>query len=86
MIFDRRRYGTDNYVYLLAEGQDAALAGPAALDPEPQHLAVERLAAAEVGALDRHVVVRERHRPEPIPGAGLPPGDDRGRRPAAGAC
>lgn len=29
MIFDRRRYGTDNYVYLLAEGTDAALVDPA---------------------------------------------------------
>lgn len=28
MIFDRRRYGTDNYVYLLAEGDDAALVDP----------------------------------------------------------
>ena len=29
MIFDRRRHGTDNYVYLLAEGGDAALVDPA---------------------------------------------------------
>ena len=28
MIFDRRRYGEDNYVYLLADGQDAALVDP----------------------------------------------------------
>jgi hydroxyacylglutathione hydrolase len=28
VIFDRRRYGADNYVYLLAEGQDAALVDP----------------------------------------------------------
>jgi hydroxyacylglutathione hydrolase len=28
VIFDRRRYGTDNYVYLLAEGADAALVDP----------------------------------------------------------
>ncbi len=28
MILDRRRYGTDNYVYLLAEGGDAALVDP----------------------------------------------------------
>jgi len=28
MIFDRRRYGRDNYVYLLAEGEDAALVDP----------------------------------------------------------
>lgn len=28
MIFDRRRYGKDNYVYLLAEGEDAALVDP----------------------------------------------------------
>lgn len=28
MIFDRRRYGKDNYVYLLAEGADAALVDP----------------------------------------------------------
>lgn len=29
MIFDRRRYGKDNYVYLLAEGSDSALVDPA---------------------------------------------------------
>ena len=28
MIFDRRRYGKDNYVYLVAEGGDAALVDP----------------------------------------------------------
>ena len=28
VILDRRRYGTDNYVYLLAEGDDAALVDP----------------------------------------------------------
>ena len=28
MILDRRRYGKDNYAYLLAEGQDAALVDP----------------------------------------------------------
>jgi hydroxyacylglutathione hydrolase len=28
VIFDRRRYGTDNYAYLLAEGADAALVDP----------------------------------------------------------
>lgn len=28
MIFDRRRYGQDNYVYLLAQGHDAALVDP----------------------------------------------------------
>ena len=28
MIFDRRRYGTDNYAYLLAAGDDAALVDP----------------------------------------------------------
>lgn len=28
MIFDRRRYGKDNYVYLLAEGDDAVLVDP----------------------------------------------------------
>ena len=32
MIFDRRRYGKDNYVYLLAEGDDAALVDPG--DPD----------------------------------------------------
>ena len=32
MIFDRRRFGKDNYLYLLAEGADAALVDPA--DPE----------------------------------------------------
>jgi hydroxyacylglutathione hydrolase len=28
VIFDRRRFGTDNYVYLVAEGSDAALVDP----------------------------------------------------------
>ncbi len=28
MILDRRRYGTDNYTYFLAEGEDAALVDP----------------------------------------------------------
>jgi hydroxyacylglutathione hydrolase len=28
VIFDRRRYGTDNYTYLVAEGGDAALVDP----------------------------------------------------------
>jgi hydroxyacylglutathione hydrolase len=28
VILDRRRYGTDNYAYLLAEGEDAALVDP----------------------------------------------------------
>jgi hydroxyacylglutathione hydrolase len=28
VIFERRRYGTDNYAYLLAEGEDAALVDP----------------------------------------------------------
>lgn len=41
MIFARRRYGRDNYVYLLAEGTDAALVDPgdagAALDLARQH-------------------------------------------------
>lgn len=32
MIFDRRRFGRDNYLYLLAEGKDAVLVDPA--DPE----------------------------------------------------
>ncbi len=32
MIFDRRRYGKDNYLYLLAEGPDAALVDPG--DPD----------------------------------------------------
>ncbi|BDG06821.1 hydroxyacylglutathione hydrolase C-terminal domain-containing protein [Anaeromyxobacter oryzae] len=32
MIFDRRRYGADNYTYLLAEGADAALVDPG--DPD----------------------------------------------------
>ena len=32
MIFDRRRYGRDNYVYLLSEGDDAALVDPG--DPD----------------------------------------------------
>lgn len=32
MIFDRRRYGRDNYLYLLAEGDDAALVDPG--DPD----------------------------------------------------
>jgi hydroxyacylglutathione hydrolase len=29
LIFDRRRHGRDNYLYLLAEGEDAALVDPA---------------------------------------------------------
>ena len=32
MTFDRRRYGVDNYVYLLAEGDDAVLVDPG--DPD----------------------------------------------------
>jgi len=32
VIFERRRFGRDNYLYLLAEGEDAALIDPA--DPE----------------------------------------------------
>ena len=32
MTFERRRYGNDNYLYLLAEGEDAALVDPG--DPE----------------------------------------------------
>ncbi len=28
MVFDRRRYGADNYVYLLADGDDGALVDP----------------------------------------------------------
>jgi hydroxyacylglutathione hydrolase len=32
VILDRRRYGKDNYLYLLAEGEDAALVDPG--DPE----------------------------------------------------
>jgi hydroxyacylglutathione hydrolase len=32
VIFDRRRYGADNYTYLVAEGADAALVDPG--DPE----------------------------------------------------
>ncbi len=32
MIIDRRRYGNDNYAYLLADGKDAALVDPG--DPE----------------------------------------------------
>ena len=32
MTFERRRFGKDNYLYLLAEGGDAALVDPA--DPE----------------------------------------------------
>ncbi len=41
MIFDRRRYSRDNYVYLLSEGEDAALVDPgdaaAALDLARRH-------------------------------------------------
>jgi hydroxyacylglutathione hydrolase len=32
VIFERRRFGTDNYLYLIGEGDDAALVDPA--DPE----------------------------------------------------
>jgi hydroxyacylglutathione hydrolase len=32
VVFERRRYGQDNYLYLLAEGQDAALVDPGDAD------------------------------------------------------
>ncbi len=40
MIFERRRFGKDNYLYLLAEGGDAALVDPA--DPETALALVRR--------------------------------------------
>lgn len=40
MNFERRRYGRDNYLYLLSEGADAALVDPA--DPDVALLAARR--------------------------------------------
>lgn len=54
MIFDRRRYRADNYVYLLADGADAALIDPG--DPE----VAQRLAAAH-GARPRHLLHTHGH-------------------------
>ncbi len=54
MIFDRRRYSRDNYVYLLSEGGDAALVDPgdaaAALDLARRH-----------GVSPRHVIHTHGH-------------------------
>ncbi len=54
MIFDRRRYRTDNYVYLLADGPDAALVDPG--DP-----AVALALAAEHGVRPRFVLHTHGH-------------------------
>ena len=47
----------------------ALVTRPAADDGEPEHVAVEGLAAREVGALDRDVVVPERHERSVTPAA-----------------
>jgi hydroxyacylglutathione hydrolase len=54
MIFDRRRYRADNYVYLLAEGSDAALVDPG--DP-----AVALRLAADHGVRPRFVLHTHGH-------------------------
>ena len=54
MTFERRRYGKDNYLYLLAEGGDAALVDPG--DPE---VALELL--REVGARPRFILHTHGH-------------------------
>jgi len=54
VIFDRRRYHRDNYVYLLAEGDDAALVDPG--DP-----AVALALAAEHGVRPRFVLHTHGH-------------------------
>ncbi len=54
MIFDRRRYHRDNYVYLLAEGEDAAL-----VDPGDAEVALAL--AAEHGVRPRYVLHTHGH-------------------------
>jgi hydroxyacylglutathione hydrolase len=54
VIFDRRRYGKDNYTYLLAEGGDAALVDPG--DPD-----VALALAAAHGARPRFVLHTHGH-------------------------
>jgi hydroxyacylglutathione hydrolase len=54
VIFDRRRYGKDNYVYLLVEGEDAALVDPG--DPD-----VARALARAHGVRPRYLVHTHGH-------------------------
>lgn len=54
MIFERRRYGQDNYLYLLAEGEDAALVDPG--DAE-----VARALVAQVGVRPRWILHTHGH-------------------------
>lgn len=54
MIFDRRRYHRDNYVYLLAEGEDAAL-----VDPGDARVALAL--AAEHGVRPRYILHTHGH-------------------------
>ena len=54
MLFDRRRYHRDNYVYLLAEGDDAALV-------DPGDAAVALALAAEHGVRPRFVLHTHGH-------------------------
>src|SRR5512142_1883941 len=54
MPFLRRRYFTDNYLYVLAEGADAALVDPA--DPE-----AALAAAAELGVRPRWILHTHGH-------------------------
>ena len=62
----------------------ALLARPAAQDRQPEHVAVEGLAAREVGALDREVVVGERHAGEGNPRRARRQRPRRGAGPRAG--
>ncbi|HTP25448.1 MAG TPA: MBL fold metallo-hydrolase [Anaeromyxobacteraceae bacterium] len=52
MIFDRRRYGRDNYVYLLCEGRDAALVDPG--DPAGAFALAEKHAVSPRFILHTH--------------------------------
>src|SRR6266540_2528035 len=61
----------------------ALVARPSAHDREPEHLAVEGLAAGEVGALDRDVVVAERHGRSVTPAARAANGQTPGPQAAA---
>ena len=54
MIFERRRFGKDNYVYLLADGADAALV-------DPGDAATALRLAAEHGVRPRHVLHTHGH-------------------------
>jgi hydroxyacylglutathione hydrolase len=54
VTFERRRFGKDNYLYLLADGEDAALVDPA--DPE-----VALALAAEAGVRPRWILHTHGH-------------------------